>query len=139
MKPKPLNINISEFKNKLIQEIKIEDPTKVFFVTDKGKELLKTYSNFSKALNLLSKNNLISDKTQDIITDEIHNDDDFIEFLTFSIHVDKVIINPNTINRLPIVMDGFINKIGVFDTEEEVKKVLQSWMDEGWITRFNLD
>jgi hypothetical protein len=109
----------------ILSEIQIKNPNRVFKVTDKGRITLKEMSMLFKLLDKYGN---------DAISDQFHDEDKYLRPLMFVIAVDESIIKPNEINEVDNVIDGFINRLGNAEDEDEAMKMLKEFEKDGYIT-----
>jgi hypothetical protein len=111
----------------ILKEIKINNPSDVFHVTDEGKLAAEDYY---KIKTLLEKYIGHSDIDLDQILLEIKGSQ-YLDLLQFSVFVDERIINKNAINKYSEVLDKGERIVGW--EEDELKGYLENFKKHNWI------
>jgi hypothetical protein len=109
----------------ILKEIKINNPSDIFIITDKGKEALQNYHNLNKLLEYFGAEPL-----------ELMSDADlpaWFDILNLSIYEDEKIISTSKENNVKDFIYKLINYLGSVENEEEAKDLLKDLKNRGWI------
>lgn len=119
----------SLIKEEIQKEIKIENPRDIFFVTDKGKEAYNNYRELNRIMVFFGE----EDPIDYLTSNESPIRTQYLQILNLSIFEDEKIINLDKPNKISEFIDNTINKLGIFEDEQEAKEELNKLKKLGWI------
>jgi len=122
------NLNKYLYNNPLLSEIKVNNPSKTFRLTDKAKAELNEWKLLNKLVDKFTNDE------GDKIYDELHDFDLYMEVLNITIFEDEKILKIDEPNNLNEFIDGLVNKLGWYGDDKDAKGLIDNWVKRGWIT-----
>jgi len=122
------NLNKYLYNNPLLSEIKVNNPSKTFRLTDKAKAELNEWKLLNKLVDKFTNDE------GDKIYDELHDFDLYMEVLNITIFEDEKILKIDEPNNLNEFIDGLVNKLGWYEDDKDAKGLIDNWVKRGWIT-----
>jgi hypothetical protein len=122
-------MNITNAKNRLLSEIKVNPVSRGFEVTDKGKKYIEYYDKFTDLANIFDMQDDIFDSESEIF----HKTE---QLFMFSDKYGEKIIFINEANKLEYYINRYRDIWG--GDIEEAKKYLKLFMEFNFITNINI-
>lgn len=114
----------------ILNEIKINNPTDIFKVTDEGIQAVKDYHTLVKLIEKYTDTDPIENMLG-MGVNENETNKDMLDLLNWSVIIDESIIDLNKPNKYSDVFEKNDRILG--HDEDSIKSMMASFKEQGWI------